>query len=128
MLAPMVCLENMRAGVGTEQDWHGLTLRLNWARLLNKANFHGGEEEIAAAQADLLAIKQRGWKVEADEYERIHTALVLCNQMQKASTRRELRQSLRATFLANEYKQKIRAIKDSIETPTYESIPSALAH
>lgn len=120
MLVPLQCLERLRDGTADESDWHTTILRLNWARLLNKANFTEGEYLIAQAQDAMRAIKARGdeygsWSASTPENSVIHDALVLCNQMQLQCTRRELRDSLQAVYEQNEYLNKTQAIKDRLD-------------
>lgn len=120
MQAPIECAERLRDGTAEEGDWHAVTLRLNWARLLNKANFEDGEAYFSEAQAAIRAIKERfdqydTWSMSTPEYDCISRALILCNQMQGMCTRRELRDSIEAVYLANEYQAKVRAIQDRMD-------------
>lgn len=120
MLEPVKCAERLRDGTAEEGDWHAVILRLNWARLLNKAHFYEGEELIAEAQDAMRAIKARGlqydsWSASTPEFNAIHDALVICNKMQTMCTRRELRDALQAVYDQNEYLNKTQAIKDRLD-------------
>ena len=120
MLEPIKCAERLRDGTAEEGDWHAVALRLNWARLLNKANFEDGESHFSEAQAAIRAVKDRfdqygTWSTSTPEWEAVERALTRCNQMQRMCTRRELRDSLEAVYLANEYQAKIREIKDQVD-------------
>lgn len=120
MLEPIKCAERLRDGMAEEGDWHAVILRLNWARLLNKANFDQGEDLIEKAQDAMRAIKARGlqydsWSASTPEFNAIHEALILCNQMQTMCTRRELRDALQAVYDQNEYLNKTQAIKDRLD-------------
>ncbi|WP_103018151.1 hypothetical protein [Alicycliphilus denitrificans] len=120
MQQPIVAAQRLHDGTGNEGDWHAVTLRLNWARLLNKANFENGEAYFAEAQDAMRAVKSRAerygtWSMSTPEHECTNQALVLCNQMQTMCTRRELRASLEAVYQANEYQAKVRAIQDRMD-------------
>lgn len=120
MLEPVKCAERLRDGAADEGDWHAVILRLNWARLLNKAHFYEGEELISKAQDDMRAIKARGdqydsWSASTPEFNAIHDALLICNKMQTMCTRRELRDALQAVYDQNEYLNKTQAIKDRLD-------------
>lgn len=120
MQTPIESAERLLAGTADESDWHTTIMRLNWARLLNKANFDEGESLIEAAQDAMRAIKARGekygtWSASTPEHKVINEALVLCNQMQKMCTRRELRDALQAVYDQNEYLNKTQAIKDRLD-------------
>lgn len=120
MLEPIKCAERLRDGTAEEGDWHAVILRLNWARILNKDNFEQGEEVIAKAQDAMRAIKARGlqygsWSASTPEFNAVHDALVICNQMQTMCTRRELRDALQAVYDQNEYLNKTQAIKDRLD-------------
>lgn len=120
MLVPLQCADRLLAGTADESDWHTTIMRLNWARLLNKANFNEGESLIEQAQDAMRAIKARGekygtWSASTPEHAVIHEALVLCNQMQSMCTRRELRDALQAVYDQNEYLNKTQAIKDRLD-------------
>ncbi|AXF52883.1 MAG: hypothetical protein [Bacteriophage sp.] len=120
MLEPIKCAERLRDGTAEEGDWHAVILRLNWGRLLNKANFNEGESLLAEAQGAMRVIKARGlqygsWSASTPEFNTINTALTICNQMQKKCTRRELRDALQAVYDQNEYLNKTQAIKDRLD-------------
>lgn len=120
MLEPVKGAERLRDGTADESDWHAVILRLNWGRLLNKANFTDGESLLAEAQDAMRAIKARGlqygtWSASTPEFNTISTALTICNQMQTMCTRRELRDALQAVYDQNEYLNKTQAIKDRLD-------------
>ena len=120
MQQPAQAAISIRDGTATEGDWHELMLRLNWGRLLNLANFEEGQAHLKAAQAAAAAIKDRfdkygSWSMSTPEREAIDYALALCCQMQKACTRRELRQSLQAVYIANDYHKKVEALKNKLD-------------
>ena len=120
MLVPLQCADRLLAGTADESDWHTTIMRLNWALVLNKANFTEGEQVIELAQDSMRAIKARGlqygsWSASTPEFNAIHEALVICNQMQTMCTRRELRDALQAVYDQNEYLNKTQAIKDRLD-------------
>ena len=120
MLEPVKCAERLRDGTAEEGDWHAVILRLNWARLLNKAHFNEGESLIEEAQNAMRTIKARGdeyssWSASTPEFNSIITALGVCNQMQKMCTRRELRDALQAVYDQNDYLNKTQAINDRLD-------------
>ena len=120
MQTPIESAERLRDGTADEIDWHTVMERLNLARVLNKANFDQGEQQIEAGQNAMRAIKARGlqyesWTASTPEFNTISMALVLCNQMQTMCTRRELRDSLQAVYDQNDYLKKTQAIKDRLD-------------
>lgn len=120
MQTPIESAERLLAGTADESDWHTVMERLNWARVLNKANFDQGEQMVEEGQNAMRAIKARGlqyesWTASTPEFNTISVALVLCNQMQTMCTRRELRDSLQAVYDQNDYLKKTQAIKDRLD-------------
>lgn len=114
MLVPQISADKMRDETATEPDWHTVIMRLNWGRVLNTENFENGGEIIAQAQAVMVQIKGL-WSLTIPQYNTVTSALTLCNQMQKACTRRELRDSLEAMYGANEYLNKKQQIQDRVD-------------
>ena len=105
MLVPQLSADHMRDSRADESDWHTVVMRLNWGRVLNRENFENGGEIIANAQAVMVQVKPT-LSLTIPQYDTVTSALTLCNQMQKACTRRELRDSLEAMIGVNDYMQK----------------------
>lgn len=114
MLVPQLSADHMRDNIADESDWHTIIMRLNWGRVLNRENFENGEEIIAQAQAVMVQVKGN-WSLTMPQYNTVTSALTLCNQMQKACTRRELRDSLEAMIGVNEYMNKKQEIQDRMD-------------
>ena len=114
MLVPQLSADHMRDNMADESDWHTIIMRLNWGRVLNRENFENGEEIIAQAQAVMVQVKG-SLSLTMPQYNTVTNALTLCNQMQKACTRRELRDSLEAMIGVNDYMQKKQQIQDRMD-------------
>ena len=114
MLMPQLSADHMRDGIATEPDWHTVVMRLNWGRVLNRENFENGGEVIAQAQ-DVMVLVKDGLLLNHEQYDTVTSGLTLCNQMQKACTRRELRDSLEAMIGVNDYMQKKQQIQDRMD-------------
>ena len=114
MLVPQLSAGHMRDNMADESDWHTVVMRLNWGRVLNRENFENGGEIIANAQAVMVQVKDSN-TLTMTQYDTVTSALTLCNQMQKACTRRELRDSLEAMIGVNDYMQKKQQIQDRMD-------------
>ena len=59
--------------------------------------------------------RAQSWGASKPEYDSIYEALRICNEMQQQCTRRELRDALERVYAANEYHQKVAAIKSRLD-------------
>lgn len=117
---PHQMLRGFREGKADEGDWHALTLRLNWGRVLSAAHFPDSEPQAVAGQDAIRAVWERHqrtgkWGVSQPEFEAIDWALAHVDGMQQMCTRRELRDALEAVYSANEYLRKVGDIADELD-------------
>lgn len=96
-LIPHTALFAIVAGAATEQDWHTIACRLNVGITLARTLFnHDAAMCLATALAAICDVRERWQRVgkygaTEPERERIGAGLVLTDDMQKACTRREMR-------------------------------------
>jgi len=92
-------LEALRTGHGTADDAHTILSSLLVAREL-AAKFNGAD--LNDALEAIAAVKERGdagrWGVSGDQFKAISAALVLFDEMQDASTRREVRGAIQKVW------------------------------
>jgi hypothetical protein len=103
-LVPHQELALLMAGDGTEQSWHTITCRLNIGMTLARIR-DTGEEIVTMAQAlDAVCdvsdrFKRIGkWGASGEEAKLIGAGLVLTDDMQLDSTRREMRDAMKYVF------------------------------
>ncbi|KAF3997523.1 hypothetical protein [Glaciimonas immobilis] len=93
-------LLKMREGVATPESWHVLTCRLNIGNTLAHWNFNDTARDVmdtgleALRQVYARMERTDKWGCSADELASISAALVLTDDIQMASTRRELRNAI----------------------------------
>ena len=119
-LVPLGLATTLIEGTADESTWHTLTLRINWGRFLASDHFQDMEPAMVAAQDAMRSISARHdrantWGASKPEYDAIYEALRICNEMQQQCTRRELRDALERVYAANEYHQKVTAIKNRLD-------------
>ena len=92
-------LEALRTGHGTSDDAHTIFSALLVARELAH-KFNGAD--LNDALDAIAAVKERGdagkWGVSGDQFKAISAALVLFDEMQDASTRREVREAIQKVW------------------------------
>ena len=98
---PHEMLKGFRTGAAEESDWHAITLRLNWGKVLSVAHFPDAVPQVDSGLDAIRAIKARyertgKWGISQPEYEVIDWALAHMDGMQQMCTRRELRDALEA--------------------------------
>jgi hypothetical protein len=99
-LPPHVILDAFMRGQGDEPGWHTLTCALNLGAVLSRAQPAEAQAVMSRALDAIVEVKKRGietgnWGMSGDQYRDIGAALSLSNDMQEASTRREVRDALR---------------------------------
>ncbi|WP_439684846.1 hypothetical protein MNJPNG_04895 [Cupriavidus oxalaticus] len=102
-LTPMGVLEAFREGTAGEREWHTLAAGINLAAVLSRTQPRDVQTEIEAGMEALLSVRKRGdstgkWGCSGDEYRAIRLALILGSDMQDASSRRSVRDAIRATI------------------------------
>ena len=111
-LVPHEELEKFRNGTADKYTVNTLAFRLNWGYVMAGEYFDTPEAREAMIKG-LDAIKSVTARVSRTgqygasqlEFQAMGVALGLTDEMQKMSTRREQRDSLRAVYLVNEYKR-----------------------
>ena len=99
-LIPHLEFAKLKAMEADESTWHTLAARLNVGQLLAHRHFNEAEKIICRNALDaMVSIRDRHSKVgkwggTGDELRDIGKALNLTDEMQKASTRRELRDTI----------------------------------
>lgn len=103
-LIPHTALAALKAGNATESDWHTLACRLNVGITMARTLFGQDVAMImATALASVCDVRDR-WKrvgkygANAQEIKEIGAGLVLADDMQRSSTRREMRDALVHVF------------------------------
>lgn len=101
-LVPHAELTKLQSGVAGEESWHTITCRLNLGMVLARRNQFGVDLTIPIGHAlnAMVAIQERHttkgkWGVTGDELRHVGHGLVLTDEMQDATTRREHRDCLR---------------------------------
>ena len=102
-LAPHATLDAFKLGAGDESGWHTLAQAVNFGAVLSRAQPADVQAVMSRALDALVAVRLRfetsgQWGVSGDEYRSLGEALSLANDIQDASTRRELRDALRITL------------------------------
>ena len=99
-LVPHIELDNLRNARDAEHTFHNLALRVNFAKHMAFTHFTDVETDIAHKGVEaLVAVKLRYERVgkygaSAQELQDIGEALNLADEIQKNSTRKEIRNSL----------------------------------
>ena len=102
-LIPHIELDKLRNGWQNETHWNTITCRLNIGMTLSKL-FNGNESTIMEmALCAMLDIQDRfirvgKWGSTQDELQLAHDGLVLTDDMQKNTTRREHRDAVQYVF------------------------------
>lgn len=97
-LVPHQELALMTSGAGTAQSWHTITSRLNIGLQLAINLYTDAEQKTMARALDAICdVRERHKRIgkygtSGDEARLIGAGLVLTDEMQKASTRREMRE------------------------------------
>lgn len=117
---PHQMLKGFRTGEADEGDWHTITLRLNWGKVLSVAHFPDSVPQAEAGLEAIRSVKARHertgkWGISQPEYEAIDWALAHMDGMQQMCTRRELRDALEAVYTANEYLRAVGEIEDRLD-------------
>ena len=78
---PHQMLKGFRNGAADEGDWHAITLRLNWGRMLSGEHFPDSVPQAEAGIEAIRAIKARHertgkWGISQPEYDAIDWAIV----------------------------------------------------
>lgn len=103
-LMPHAELFNLRQGLGTAESWDTLELRLKWGQALARLKaLPGAQALFDQAVSHLVAVHQRFVRLQqyglsGDEGAAIGEGLGLADELQLASTRRELRDTLNQTL------------------------------
>lgn len=95
-------LEALRNGCGTDDDAHTIVSSLLICRELAKLFQAEAQQTIHRSIEAITAVKHRGdngkWGVSGDQFRAISEALVLVDEMQDASTRREVREAIKTVW------------------------------
>jgi hypothetical protein len=100
-LIPHIEFAKLKAMTADEPTWHTLVYRLNAGLLLADKHFDADARAVCGFALDsMVSIKERfakvgKWGANGDELRAIGDALNLVDEMQKASTRRELRDTMK---------------------------------
>lgn len=99
-LIPHQELERLRTGEADESCWHTITCRLNIGMTLARRLYSADAVVTMAHALDAVCdVRDRfkrvaKWGLSGDEAKRIGAGLVLTDEMQKASTRRQMRDAI----------------------------------
>lgn len=103
-LIPHQELDRLRTGDADESAWHTITCRLNIGMVLAR-KLYTADAVVTMAQAldSVCDVRDRHkrigkWGTSGEEAKRIGAGLVLTDDMQKASTRREMRDAMAHVF------------------------------
>lgn len=108
-LVPHESLIAIREGRGQEIDWYQLECRLKWGVMLSRfPEYQGVQPDFDAALDALRSLKARAerlrrWVATGDELRAIGEALVVCDEMQDGTTRKELRSTLQQAIAQKEF-------------------------
>ena len=102
-LVPHQELAKLISGDGDASSWHTLTARLNIGLVLASANFPDAAQTMAAALNSICDVRERfqrvgKYGVSGDEARMIGAGLVLTDEMQLASTRRQMRDAIEFVY------------------------------
>lgn len=98
-VTPHMVLESFRLGSGTEVLWHTLAAAINIGSVLARAQSDEVQADMQRARDALLDVQQRGretgrWGLSGDEFRALGEGLTLTDEMQNASTRRQVRDAI----------------------------------
>jgi hypothetical protein len=98
-LPPHVTLDAFRRGQGDEPGLHTLIVAVNLGAVLSRAQPADVQSIMSRALDAIVEVKKRGettghWGLSGDQFRDIGVALSLSNDLQEASTRREVRAAL----------------------------------
>lgn len=95
-------LEALRSGHGCDDDAHTIVSALLIGRELSKLYQAEAQQTVLRGIEAITAVKHRGdngaWGVSGDQFRAISEALVLVDEMQDASTRREVRSAIQKVW------------------------------
>lgn len=95
-------LEALRNGKGGDDDSHTIFSSLLIGRELAKLYQDETQQTVLRGIEAITAVKERGnqgkWGVSGDQFKAISEALVLVDEMQDASTRREVRDAIKQVW------------------------------
>lgn len=96
-------LEALRNGCGTDDDAHTIVSALLIGRELARLFSDEAQKVVMAGIGAITGVKHRGdecgkWGVSGEQFKAISSALVLVDEMQDASTRREVREAIKTVW------------------------------
>lgn len=95
-------LEALRTGNGTADDAHTIFSSLLIGRELARLYQSETQQTVMSGIDAIAAVKERGdqgkWGVSGEQFKAISEALVLVDEMQDASTRREVRDAIKTVW------------------------------
>ena len=102
-LVPHQELAKLIAGDGDATSWHTITARLNTGLVLASAHFPDAAQTMAAALNAICDVRERfqrvgKYGVSGDEARMIGAGLVITDEMQLASTRRQMRDAVEFVY------------------------------
>ena len=102
-LPPHMILDAFTHGRGDESGAHTLIAAVNLGAVLSRTQSTDAQAVMESGLVAVQSVKDRGerggkWGVTGDEYKAIAAALVLSDDMQMISTRRDLREAVRAVY------------------------------
>ena len=94
----------LKEGVSTDETWHVIVCRLNIGMVLAMSHFEAAAHSLRQGLDAMVSVKDRyarvsKWGISDSESQYVGQALNLTDEMQKQSTRRELRNSIKTVFL-----------------------------
>ena len=104
MLVPHTCLDDLKRGSQDNTNWNTITARLNVSLVISKALcIPDVQTSILNALDAICDVRGRfdrvgRWGVNEEEEKLIGAGLVLADDIQKQSTRREMRDAIRYVF------------------------------
>lgn len=119
-LTPMQFMTSFVNGTGDETAWNTVVARLNIGRVLAESHFTDQVDDMGRGLDAMVEINNRHvrtgkWGASKQEYDDAFQSLILCNEMQKLCTRRELRKALEDVYADNnEYHRKLLKIKHNL--------------
>ena len=127
-MRPHAMLDCFREGTANEVDLNSIILRLNWFLILASKQFSDecirSQNEGLDAMRSIKARHARTGKmgISQPEYEAIGHALNAADDMQLASTRRELHDALTESYEINRHQRATEAIKDRLDVTSARHI------
>lgn len=98
-VTPHMVLESFRLGSGTEVLWHTLAAAINTGSVLARSQSDEVKADMQRARDALLDVQKRGrdtgrWGLSGDQFRALGEGLTLTDEMQNASSRRQVRDAI----------------------------------